>query len=259
MSQEIKKTEVAQAIDDSHKEPSEVKDVIVNGAPVIEETLADNLHDFGFNQEQQDLQKESDEKEMARAVVDSVGTNPTFKQWKAVRLAVLSGYVAFNETLSKPRELDTLENKASSFMRLLEKEPYNFVKPKSKSKDSVRKADEKTTAETILEEKYGGSISVAEDQLRSLDQLTAQLEYDTQEYNDNEKEKTTIRRVIKQAKSAQVAKNKKAVSGTLSKCDPLYTKLKIMIRKSGNREHAVWLLDNLDKLTTIIEEEMNKE
>lgn len=250
---------IAGKIDDSHKEPSEVKDVIVDGAPVIEETLADSLHSFGYDQEQQDLQKESDEKEMAKAVVDSVGTNPTFKQWKAVRLAVLSGYVAFNETLSKPRELETLENKASNFMRLLEKEPYNFVKPKSKSKDSVRKADEKTTAETILEEKYGGSISVAEDQLRSLDQLTPNLEFGTQEYSENEKEKATLRRVINQAQKAKDAENKKAVSGTLSNSDALYTKLKIMIRKSGNREHAVWLLDNLDKLTTIIEEEMNKE
>lgn len=257
MSQE--NTNIAQAIDNSHKDPSEVKDVIVNRVPVIEETLADSLHSFGYDQERQDLQKESDEKEMAKAVVASVGLNPTFKEWKAVRLAVLSGYVAFNETLSKPRELETLENKATNFMRLLEKEPYNFVKPKSKSKDSVRKADEKTTAETILEEKYGGSISVAEDQLKSLDQLTPNLEYDTQEYNDNEKEKTTLRRVIKQAKNAQAAKNKKAVSGTLSNADAFYTKLKIMIRKSGNREHAVWLLDNLDKLTTIIEEEMNKE
>ena len=246
---------VAAKIDDSHKDPSEVKDVMVNGAPVIEKALEDNLHSFGYDQERQDLQKESDEKEMARAVVDSVGINPSFKEWKAVRLAVLSGYVAFNETLSKPRELETLENKASNFMRLLEKEPYNFVKPKSKSKDSVRKADEKTTAETILEEKYGGSISVAEDQLKSLDQLTPNLEYDTQEYNDNEKEKTTIRRVIKQAKKAQEAKNKKAVSGTLSKCDDMYRKLKSLVRKTGNGYHAQWLEEDLQNLLKKVEAE----
>jgi len=256
MSQE--NTNVAGKIDDSHKEPSEVKDVIVNGAPVIEEALADNLHDFGYSQEEQELETHSAKLEMAQAVVDSVGTEPTFKQWKAVREAVLSGHVAFNETLNNPRKVVTLENKATLFMRLLE-DDFQFVKPKSKSKDSVRKADEKTTAQSILDEKYDGSISVAEDQLRSLDQLTPNLEYDTQEYNDNEKEKATIRRVIKQAKKTKEAENKKAVSGTIGKCDDVYRKVKTMIRKSGNREHAVWLLDNLDKLTTIIEEEMNKE
>jgi len=244
---------VAQAIDNSHKEPSEVKDVIVNGAPVIEETLADNLHDFGFNQEQQELETHSAKLEMAQAVVDSVGTDPTFKEWKAVRESVLSGHVAFNETLNKPRKLETLENKATLFMRLLENE-FQFVKPKSKTKDSIRKADEKTTAQTILDEKYGGSISVAEDKLRLLDINTPNLEYDTEEYNENEKEKTTIRRVIKQAKKKKEADNKRAVSGTISKCDDMYRKLKTMIRKSGNTKDAQYLhtmlenaVDNLEK------------
>lgn len=256
MSQE--NTNIAGKIDDSHKEPSEVKDVIVNGAPVIEETLADNLHDFGYSQEQQELETHSAKLEMAQSVVDSVGTEPTFPQWKAVRNAVLSGHVAFNETLSNPRKVETLENKATLFMRLLENE-FQFVKPKSESKDSARKDKAKNDAQTILNEKYDGSISVAEDQLHSLDQLTPNLAFGTEEYSENEKEKATLRRVISQAQKAKEAENKKAVSGTIGKCDDLYRKVKSLIRKTGNREHAVWLLDNLDKLTTIIEEEMNKE
>ena len=256
MSQE--NTNVAQKIDDSHKEPSEVKDVIVNGAPVIEETLADNLHDFGYSQEQQELETHSAKLEMAQSVVDSVGTNPTFKQWKAVRGSVLSGHVAFNDTLSNPRKVETLENKATLFMRLLENE-FQFVKPKSESKDSARKDKAKNDAQSILDEKYDGSVSVAEDALRILDINTPNLEFGTQEYSENEKEKATLRRVINQAQKAKDAENKKAVSGTLNSSDDIYRKIKTMVRKSGNREHAFWLLDNLDKLATIIEEKMNKE
>ena len=249
-----KELEVAGKIDDSMTQPSEVKDVIVNGAPVIEETLADNLHDFGYSQEQQELETHSAKLEMAQSVVDSVGTEPTFKQWKAVRSAVLSGHVAFNETLSNPRKVETLENKATLFMRLLENE-FQFVKPKSESKDSTRKDKAKNDAQTILNEKYDGSISVAEDALRMLDINTPNFEHGTVEYDENEKEKTTIRRVIKQAKKTKEAENKKAVSGTLSNCDDMYRKLKSLVRKTGNGYHAQWLEEDLQNLLKKVEAE----
>jgi hypothetical protein len=245
---------VAQAIDNSHKDPSEVKDITVNGAPVIEETLADNLHDFGFNQEQQEMETHSAKLEMAQDVVNSIGLNPTFKEWKAVRNAVFSGHVAFNETLSNPRKVETLENKATLFMRLLENE-FQFVKPKSESKDSTRKNKAKNDAQSILNEKYDGSISVAEDQLRSLDQLTPNLAFGTEEYSENEKEKATLRRVINQAQKAKEAENKKAVSGTLSKCDDMYRKLKSLVRKTGNGYHAQWLEEDLQNLLKKVEAE----
>lgn len=246
--------EVAGKIDDSMTQPSEVKDVIVNGAPVIEETLADNLHDFGYSQEQQELETHSAKLEMAQSVVDSVGLNPTFKQWKAVRNAVLSGHVAFNETLSNPRKVETLENKATLFMRLLENE-FQFVKPKSESKDSARKDKAKNDAQSILNEKYDGSVSVAQDALRMLDINTPNLEFGTQEYSENEKEKATLRRVINQAQKAKDAENKKAVSGTLSNCDDMYRKLKSLVRKTGNGYHAQWLEEDLQNLLKKVQAE----
>ena len=249
----IMSKEIANSIDKSHEAPSEVKNIVVDGAVVLDETLENNLHEFGYSQEQQSLETQSATLEMAQSVVDSVGIEPTFETWKAVRSAVLSGHVAFNDTLSTPRKNETLENKASLFMRLLEND-FDFKKPKSQSTASVTKNKTVSKTADILNEKYDGSITVAEDQLTALNQLTPNLAWGTEEYKENEKEKRILHRVLNHAKKEETEKNKKAVSSTIGKCDDLYRKIKTMIRKSGNKNDAVhlhtWLdneIDNLEK------------
>tara|TARA_R100001510_G_C7620920_1_gene181854 strand:- start:81 stop:830 length:750 start_codon:yes stop_codon:yes gene_type:complete len=246
--------EIANSIDKSHEAPSEVKNIVVDGAVVLDETLENNLHEFGYFQEQQSLETQSATLEMAQAVVDSVGLEPTFATWKAVRSAVLSGHVAFNDTLTTPRKSETLENKASLFMRLLEND-FGFKKPKSQSTASVTKNNTKTKTADILKDKYDGSITVAEDQLTALNQLTPNLAWGTEEYKENEKEKRILHRVLNHAKKEETEKKKKAVSKYINKSDDVYRKIKTMIRKSGECSHANELLDALLKL----EGNMNKE
>ena len=95
MPEDIKKTSVAQAIDNSHKEPSEVKPVMVKGAPVLSDEVIKIAENSGAELVINRIKSEDKEANILNSVaisfIQHLGKNPTYEQFMAFRASTREG------------------------------------------------------------------------------------------------------------------------------------------------------------------------
>lgn len=247
--------QVAGKIDDSHKEPSEVKNVVVGGVPVLDVDVANRATElgekFGLNEVASSIAQGEILNGFAILFVQKIGQTPTRDEAMAFRDAteqgIRNGYAEGG--LENPAE-STIENAKSKVMNFIWDQ--GVTKPASKEKSAVSKANSKSVALESFETEFESNPDAVKSALKDATARKTEWEPDSQEYKEVEREEKRIAKVLKEGTTKIASDNKKAVSATLEQCDELYRKIKSMIRKKGDDGFANDLLEELLKVDDAI-------
>lgn len=90
-----------------------------------------------------------DRVEIANAMAQSMGTNPTYEQWEEFRKWFVDGFVTAN-----PKATGNAADAAWAEFAQLLKAMFCLEKPKAQTKAATKKAEERATKKAALMEKY---------------------------------------------------------------------------------------------------------
>lgn len=241
MSQEIEKTEIAQAIDNSHKEPSEVKNVVVGGVPVLDADVANRAVElgekYGLNEVASNITQGEILNGLAILFVQKIGQTPTRDEAMAFRDAtetgIRQGYAKGG--LENPAE-STIENAKSKVMNFIYDQ--GVTKPASKEKSAVSKANAKSNALDSFEKEFDSNPDAVKSALKDATAQKTEWEPDSVEYKEVEREEKRIAKVLKEGTTKVASDNKKAVRKFNEGSNDYHKKIISHLNKTGNKELA---------------------
>jgi hypothetical protein len=234
-------TNVAQKIDDSHKEPSEVKTVLVNGAPVLDVDVTNRAVElgkkFGLNESASSITQGEILNGLAILFVQNIGLTPTKDQAMAFRDAtetgIRQGYAKGG--LTNPAD-STIENAKSKVMNFIYDQ--GVEKPASKEKSAVSKANAKSVALDSFETEFESNPDAVKSALKDATAQKTEYEPESVEYKEVEREEKRIAKVLKEGTTKIASDNKKAVRGFNEGSNDYHKKILSHLNKTGNKELA---------------------
>jgi len=218
--------EVAEKIDDSHKEPSAVQTPVVDGVPIVSKGLSAKLTEYGQESARNADSMAELKQGVVLAVLEELGTTPTYDQMYSdvgIRARIVEGitehYISKNmsqEVIEKNAFCQaTIENVASGFMTYLYDE-CGVTQPVSEQPDATRKRSETNKAKEAFIEEWDSDVGALDQEIKGLNEKQVNLVSGSDDYKANKKEISRLER-IKSEGIKDVNKSIKDDNSTLKK------------------------------------------